>query len=217
MPTAAEDWEFDLQGYLLFRDALSPAEVVALNAELDSIPPLENQQWAGRVHRQDYQRPAAGSAADLQDWGVNLQNIIEAGPTFEALIDHPSWLAHVKRYIGAGKLFIDEAFVTSRTQPGAGSPLHSGAHKRNLRTQFRYHDGQFHCGEINILVALDDVGPGDGATTMCVRKPSLRYQCCCCRGDMIALPQRLNITTAAAATAAALRGCAKYLQYPRLA
>ena len=95
---------------------------------------------------------------------INLQNIIEAGPAFESLIDHPSWLAHVRRFIGGGNPYIDECFCTIRDGQGAGSPLHSGAHKRNLKTQFRYHDGAFRCGEINILIALDDCGPGDGAT-----------------------------------------------------
>ena len=155
--------------------------MAALNAELDAIPAdLENQQWHGHVHRQDYQRPeseggegyrkghpgAKGENGEnqAQDWGVNLQNIIEAGPAFESLIDHPSWLAHVRRFIGGGNPYIDEAFCTIRDGQGAGSPLHSGAHKRNLKTQFRYHDGAFRCGEINILIALDDCGPGDGAT-----------------------------------------------------
>ena len=70
----------------------------------------------------------------------------------------------MRRFIGGGNPYIDEAFVTTRSRPGAGSPLHSGAHKRNIKTQFRYHDGAFRCGEINILIALDDCGPGDGAT-----------------------------------------------------
>jgi hypothetical protein len=30
---------------------------------------------------------------------------------------------------------------------------------------------QFHCGEINILIALDDVGPGDGATMLVGGRP----------------------------------------------
>lgn len=193
-------------------------QVAACNATLDALPHLEPQQWHGRVHRQDY------VAADVPPWGMNLQNIIEAGESFEQLIDHPSWLEHCKAFIGAGDLFIDEAFVTVRTAPGTGSPLHSGAvheppawppkspksnapespksnapksllglqintaawvlcvsgcagccdnnrgsvvprsqHKRSQRTQFRYHDGQFRCGEINILIALDDVGPGAAA------------------------------------------------------
>ena len=47
---------------------------------------------------------------------------------------------------------------------GAATRIHSGAHKRRIRTQFRYHDGQFRCSQINILLALDDIGPGDGPT-----------------------------------------------------
>jgi len=33
-----------------------------------------------------------------------------------------------------------------------------------MRCQFRYHDGRFHCGQINILLAFNRIGPGDGAT-----------------------------------------------------
>lgn len=160
-PPPVDIFNFDLNGYLVLEGALTPQEVADLNATLDEIPPLEPQEWHGRVHRNDY-------VADktTPPWGVNLQNIVEAGPAFESLIDHPSWIDHCRKFVGQQDLYIDESFVTIRSQPGTGSPLHSGAHKRAQRTQFRYHDGQFHCGEINILIALDDVGPGDGATTV---------------------------------------------------
>ena len=160
-PPPVDVFNFDLNGFLLLKGALSPQEVDALNATLDAIPPLEPQEWHGRVHRQDYVADAT-----TPPWGVNLQNIVEAGPAFENLIDHPSWLGHCREFVGQDDLYIDEHFVTIRDQPGTGSPLHSGGHKRAQRTQFRYHDGQFHCGEINILIALDEVGPGDGATTV---------------------------------------------------
>ena len=42
--------------------------------------------------------------------------------------------------------------------------LHSGAHKRRVRTQFRYHDGEFRCGMLSLIVALTDIREGDGAT-----------------------------------------------------
>ena len=32
------------------------------------------------------------------------------------------------------------------------------------RCQFRYHDARFHCGQINILMVLNYIGPEDGAT-----------------------------------------------------
>jgi ectoine hydroxylase-related dioxygenase (phytanoyl-CoA dioxygenase family) len=44
--------------------------------------------------------------------------------------------------------------------------MHSGGWKRRQRTQFDYQNGDFHCGMINMLTALNDIGPGDGATTV---------------------------------------------------
>ena len=39
-----------------------------------------------------------------------------------------------------------------------------GGHKRRIRTQFRFHNGEFRCGQINVLLPLSDFGPDDGAT-----------------------------------------------------
>ena len=36
--------------------------------------------------------------------------------------------------------------------------------KGTKRTQFRFYNGQFHCGQINLLLALTDIKSGDGAT-----------------------------------------------------
>jgi hypothetical protein len=161
MPQPMDDYLFDLRGYLHLEGALAPAEVDAMNACLDVIPPIEPGQWHGHVHRQVHDEKI----------GVNYQQIYEAGAPFEALIDHPSWIELVKRYVGGegtfdwnhGPLFIDENFANLRG-PGQAISLHSGAHQRVKRCQFRYHDGHFYCGQINILIALRDIGPGDGAT-----------------------------------------------------
>src|SRR5690606_21141862 len=101
------------------------------------------------------------------------QQLYEAGPVWEELIDHPAWYEKVKHFIGTddpqnfdghhGPVFIDENFGTIRSQGGA-IRLHSGGDVGTIRTQYRYHAGKFHCGQINILIALTDIGPGDGAT-----------------------------------------------------
>jgi hypothetical protein len=154
MPTNLEDYLFDLRGYLILKGALSKSEVAALNQGLDDVPPLQRNEWHGAVHRQDQ--------ADYL--GVNLQQIYEAGAPFEALIDHPSWIEHLNRYVGGDDgLYIDENFANLRG-PGEAINLHSGGHKRRIRTQFRFHNNMFRCGEVNILLALTDIGPGDGAT-----------------------------------------------------
>jgi Phytanoyl-CoA dioxygenase (PhyH) len=152
---------FDLRGYLLIEGALSKEEVAACNAGIDAILPLKRGEWAGYVH---------GHAFSDND-GINLQQIYEGGPAFETLIDHPSWIDKIKHFVGgAGTfdenpnlLFIDENFANIRG-PGGAIGMHSGAQEAVKRTQFRYFNGKFMCGQINILMALTDIGSGDGAT-----------------------------------------------------
>ncbi|MFB6135906.1 MAG: phytanoyl-CoA dioxygenase family protein [Halobacteriaceae archaeon] len=158
-PSDLDDYLFDLRGYLVLEDALTDREVAALDETVDDLRTLDPGEWRGHVHRYE------GA-----DDGVDLQQIYEA-PPFETLIDHPSWIEYVKRFVGNqddfdahhGPLYVDENFV--RVSPeGQGTPIHSGGHERTKRTQFRYHDGEFHCGQVNVLVALTDFGPGDGGT-----------------------------------------------------
>jgi len=160
-PSEMEIYLFDLRGYLHLPNALSTAEVADLNRVLDDMPPMEVGQWYGYVHAHQY------GPTD----GLNLQQIYEAGEPFEALIDHPSWIDKVRHFVGGagtfdynhGDLFIDENFANFR-EPGEAIGLHSGGHTGVKRTQFRFFNGQFHCGQIDILIALKDIGPDDGAT-----------------------------------------------------
>ncbi len=163
--TDMERYLFDLRGYLVLRGAIAKDHVTALNDVLDEItqldPPLAHGEWYGGVHAHTF---------GGQD-GVNLQQIYEAGGPFERLIDHPNWIEKVKTFVGGqddfdshhGSLFIDENFASIRRK-GEAIGLHSGGHKITKRTQFRCENGRFACGQINILMALTDIGPGDGAT-----------------------------------------------------
>lgn len=160
-PTDREIYLFDLCGYLVLRQALSPEEVAACNAGIDAILPVEEEEWVGYVH---------GHSFNDND-GINLQQIYEGGAAFERLIDHPGWIEKVRHFIGGegtfdwshGPLFIDENFANIR-RPGQAIGLHSGGETGMKRTQYRYHNGRFQCGQINTLMALTDIGPGDGAT-----------------------------------------------------
>ena len=163
--TARDEYFFDLNGFLVLRGVLHPSHMAELNAALDTItslePPLKTGEWYGGVHAHGY-----GGAE-----GINLQQIYEAGEPFERLIDHPGWIAKVKRFVGGegtfdwhhGPLFLDETFANLRG-PGEAIGIHSGGAEGVTRCQFRYRNGRFHCGQINILMALSDIGPGDGAT-----------------------------------------------------
>ena len=52
MSTQLEDFFFDLRGFLILKNALSPDEVLAVNQAIDAIPPLVPDGWFGNVHRQ---------------------------------------------------------------------------------------------------------------------------------------------------------------------
>lgn len=154
----ALDFSFDLNGYLLLRNAIEPELLAELNTAFDRFPDLASGEWWGNVQRLD----------NVGHAGVELQNIVEAGAPFEALIDHPAWIARVARYCGepgtyVEGLFIDECFASIR-RTGGFFPLHSGGQDGVVRNQFRYVNGQFRCAQVNILLALTDIGPGDGAT-----------------------------------------------------
>jgi hypothetical protein len=158
-PSALDDYLFDLRGYLILEQALSADEVAALDAGLDQYRDLEPHGWKGNVYRSDN---------DHEGKGFELQNIVEGGAAFETMIDHPSWISYARRYAGevdsyVEGLFIDECFASIR-RSGGYFGVHSGGYRGAVRGQYRYLDGVFRCGQVNILVALTDVGPGDGGT-----------------------------------------------------
>jgi hypothetical protein len=153
-----DDFLFDLRGYLILSGAIEKPLLDALNTAFDNFPELERGDWWGNAQRLDNNGRA----------GLELQNIVEAGKPFETLIDHPSWLSRVQRYCGeddtyVSGLFIDECFASVR-RTGGYFPMHSGGQEGIVRNQYRYVDGKFRCGQVNILMALTDIGPGDGGT-----------------------------------------------------
>ncbi len=159
-PTAKDDYFFDLRGYLILKNALSKEELYDMNAFIDTIPETkEGESYKGIYHQPQHAK-----------FGTNYQQIYEA-PPFRKCISHPSWIEMAKHYVGGkdtfdwhhGPIFIDENFLNLRSE-GQAISLHSGGHEGIMRTQFRYYNGGFHCGQINILLALNNIGPGDGAT-----------------------------------------------------
>tara|TARA_R110002020_G_scaffold47707_26_gene135892 strand:- start:636 stop:1484 length:849 start_codon:yes stop_codon:yes gene_type:complete len=162
--TDMECYLFDLNGYLVIPGALGTEELADCNSTLDAFTGFVGSEFRGNVF--------AHNDAARQE-GIMLQQIYEAGPVWQRMIDHPSWFAKAVHFIGTddpenfdghhGPAFIDECFATIRG-PGQALRLHSGGHVGTIRTQYRFHAGKFHCGQVNVLIALNDIGPGDGAT-----------------------------------------------------
>lgn len=162
-----EEYMFDLNGYLILKGALSQQQVKACNDSYDELA-----EAAKAITGQGWHRNVIVENSARQE-GLIFHQLYEGGSVWEELLDSPSWFDKCVHFVGSddpenfdrhhGPAFIDECFGTIRG-PGGAQRLHSGGHVGTIRTQFRHHAGKFHCGQINILMALTDIGPGDGAT-----------------------------------------------------
>jgi ectoine hydroxylase-related dioxygenase (phytanoyl-CoA dioxygenase family) len=158
VPSALDDFLFDLNGYLVLKNAVDKDLLARLNAAFDDFPPLEYGEWWGNAMRRDYNGAT----------GYELHNCVEAGAPFEELIDHPGWINYLRHYCGEENsyvtgLFIDECIASIR-RSGGHHPVHSGGYRAALRNKYVYEHGVFRCGQCNVILALTDVGPEDGPT-----------------------------------------------------
>ena len=162
------DYLFELYGFLILQQAVAPSDVAEMNRwagdhqhYLDESRPQQDHkdsQWIGHVETHTY------SGAD----GINFQNIVEAGPVFERHIDHPCWIGHVRRFVDSplNGLSLHETLLNIRGQ-GGYIGIHSGGHLSIPYMSFRQpNTGAWMVGQINVITALTDIGPADGATTI---------------------------------------------------
>ena len=98
MDDQVQDYLFDLQGYLVLKNAISAADLREMNQWIDGHASYIEEPWSTDGYNEEN--------------GVNFQSIIEGGPVFEKLIDHPAWIDLVKKYIhsSANGLSIHEKF-----------------------------------------------------------------------------------------------------------
>ncbi|MBI1297802.1 hypothetical protein GC175_22935 [bacterium] len=158
VPTALDDFLFDLNGYLILKNAVDADLLAELNDAFDAFPDLQYGEWWGNAQRRDYNGAT----------GFELHNCVEVGAPFEKLLDHPSWINYLRRYCGEAEsyvqgLFVDECIASIR-RSGGHHPVHSGGFKAAVRNQYAYANGVFRCGQCNVILAISDVGPGDGPT-----------------------------------------------------
>lgn len=152
------EYLFDLRGYLILDNTLTPAQLLTINQWIDAQPKVGMGEWIGHIETHTY----SGSE------GINYQNIVEGGRVFEEIIANPAWITLVRQFICNGytaQLSLHEAFLNVR---GASDyiGLHSGGHTALPYMNTRHHTGIWNVGQINVLTALTDIGPGDGATVV---------------------------------------------------
>ena len=158
-PCALDDFLFDLNGYLILKNAVESDLLKQLNAAFDEFPrDLPLGAWLGGAQRRDY----------TPETGLELHQAVTLGEPFAELIDNPNWIDLLRHFCGEEQsyvagLYIDESIASIRTQ-GGHHPVHSGGYHGAIRGAYGYKNGVFRCGQINIILALTDIGEGDGPT-----------------------------------------------------
>lgn len=136
--TEEEAFRFDLEGYLVLKQVLSPDEVASLRAIASERSPAA-------------QRPAYHRAFGASAWGAS----------YAALIDHPKIVPYLLDVLGP-KFRLDHDYCIVATTGGRDQDLHGGATGKNADHWYSYRDGVIRCGLTVVTFVLTPARAGDG-------------------------------------------------------
>lgn len=137
-----ERYLFDLQGFLVVPDALTPEQVEELNATMDEHIAAETEPEM-RTHR----------FGRLLSWGSACRN----------LIDNPRIVPYLEELLGSKfRLDHDYADVIRAGKGPIGTTLHGGATPFDPAQYYHFRDGRMYNGLTVVAYNLKDVHPGDG-------------------------------------------------------
>lgn len=143
---------FDLKGYLVVRDALTPEHVAQLNAIVDRTERLPDDDAPPPV----YFRHEVGGGQDMR-----IHNVKELGEPFERLIDLEATRELMTEIVGT-RPRLNHDYAILRYRAGDRTAFHLGNTPVTASCQFRAHDGQFFSTLMKVVFPLTDQGIEDG-------------------------------------------------------
>jgi len=158
-----ERYLFDLNGYIVIRDVLTPEEVRALRSEVRTAgieEALDTQKYLHVGIPREYQADPEWTGQDgfryLPD-----SFILDWGPAIRSLVAHAKLAVYLTAMLGPDYRLDHSYGVFSR---GRTSPhvLHNGATPFNPTEMYLYRDGKMHNSMVVVQFALTEVGPDDG-------------------------------------------------------
>jgi len=148
--TPEERYLFDVQGFLLVEDVLTPDELAQLNALLD-----EYELWRTK-----------GTGRFAEIW-TNDPEFITVGPLhrwdepFRRLLDHPRILPYLVELLGP-KLRYDHGHALLMHRGSKALRLHGGGTPLQPDSSYIVKDGRIYNGLVAVSFALVDQLPGQG-------------------------------------------------------
>ena len=161
---------FDLNGYLVIRDAISEQALSRMNAFLDAEASTD-ARFCG------------------QQGNDKLENLLAWSPDFLALLDHPVLLPMLKAILGSHMRF-DHEYAIFLQPGGSGLFLHGGGTPYDASQNYHVIKDRIYCGLAACAFALSDVPPGAGGFA-CI--PGSHKSNFACPGDIALLNRDSNI------------------------
>ena len=103
-----ERYMFDLQGFIVIKRAVGPEALAKLNAGVDQSDPREPGRVGGLAvddAKAIVQNPES-AWQEQQGFGDSVA-VMGTTPVFDDLIDHPSWIEHLRMFIGGEPAFLN--------------------------------------------------------------------------------------------------------------
>ena len=156
-----EKYLFDLRGYLVVRNAITPAQIADLSDRLE-----------GQRARRD-QAHFGSDRTELTGDAWSAESLISWGGSYVDLIDLPTIAPYLETLLGRNyRLDHDYINILNRSRPGK-LYLHGGGQGAGGTTDlvgptdggqcfYRYNNGRFYNGLVAVAFELDDVATGDG-------------------------------------------------------
>jgi hypothetical protein len=157
--TEDEKYLFDLNGYLVIEDVLSPAELALANEAVDKYgdrikphpdslaggsPTLAGQRTRGELH----------DVLGLED---------PYGPVFRRILTHPRLVPYLNEILGKGFRVDHLMFLLTMDAGTEGFYMHGAAGQDfDPSEYYTFKNGKLYCGLSVVAVQLHDVNPGDG-------------------------------------------------------
>ena len=137
-----ERYLFDLEGYLIIPNALTPNQVTSLNNILENHIEAE-------------------CSADMRNH--RFVPLLAWGKEYRDLIDNPVIIPYLKEILGK-EFRLDHVYldVIKSGKGPIGTRLHGGSIPFRAHSYFTFSNGQMHNGLSVIAYNLKDVGPNDG-------------------------------------------------------
>jgi ectoine hydroxylase-related dioxygenase (phytanoyl-CoA dioxygenase family) len=153
-----EKYLFDLQGFLVVRNLLTPHEVDRLNRAFDA-----NRDKVG-----EDQNSHVGNSTTLvgqRKRGIFTGMLAWEHPwcePFRELLAHPKIIPYLNTMLGRGWRMDHEPFMLTGGAGAEGLILHGPGHRFDGSQYYVYKNGEMRCGMSVFQYQLADVNPGDG-------------------------------------------------------